>query len=361
MMNRLKLLFLSLLTPLFCLGVSFGAWLNWTYITQWNPCYWNGIQLDLSNFDFACVVPTAWQSFFWVQSIDIYDMNTYDNLFWVMWNSIDTLYQFCFKTNRSSLASLTYQTNSQWNQFCQNWQYHMLSYEVYWYSVACWWNSSCESDLEYLSWKYASLDSAYNSLSTSYSALSWNYANCLEAKWILSWQLATCNSDLASCTNSCDSLVSQCQLDKNACLESYNTCTWDLQSMTNYSDSLSTQLNECLAELPVPCEWTWCDEIVSWLNVVFSFFWENEWNMFSLPIWNNVFLPQWYRAYVDSWVVAIAEINKRKIKIDEWSDVVNETYYSFIMWIIMLLIFSLFAYYMKKFISKFFIPKETKW
>lgn len=201
-------------------------------------------------------------------------------------------------------------------------------------------------------------ESMYNALLQEYNALSWDFVTCIDTLntkiWqvsTLSWSLNTCQSDLNRCTNSCDVMVSSCQ-------ENLSWCTADLSSMTNYKNSLESQLQYCLAEIPEPCIWTGCDEVSTGLNAVFSFFWERDDNMFSLPISNNIFLPRWITAYIDSWVVALAEEERQKIKIDQWFEVLSWTYYHFFIWIVMLGIFCLFAYYVKKFISKSFIPKE---
>lgn len=188
-----------------------------------------------------------------------------------------------------------------------------------------------------------------------------NYLQCLEnlnvANWqvaTLSWSLNTCQSDLSSCQNGVD-------VGYQSCIENLSWCNADKTNLTNYNDSLSQQLNECLAELPIPCEWTGCEEtIVS--DQRFSFFRENEWERYSLPVANNVFLPQWLRAYVDSGVVAITRIQEKSDPVlSEWSfSEVNSLFFHFFKTVIIVLFFALFLRFIKALIYPLFIPKNKE-
>ena len=188
-----------------------------------------------------------------------------------------------------------------------------------------------------------------------------NYLQCLEnlnvANWnvaTLSWSLSSCQSDLSSCQNGVD-------VGYQACLENLSWCNADKTNLTNYNDSLSQQLNECLAELPIPCEWTGCEETII-TDQRFSFFRENDWERFSLPVANNVFLPQWLRAYVDSGVVAIARIQEKSDPVlAEWSfSEVNSLFFHFFKTVLVVLFFALFLRFIKALIYPLFIPKNKE-
>lgn len=195
-------------------------------------------------------------------------------------------------------------------------------------------------------------------LQNQIAEMSWQFHQCLEnlnvataSLTTLSGEYNTCQSSLSSCRNSKD-------VSYQACLENYSWCQSSLTNMTNYNDSLSLQLNECLAELPIPCEWTGCEEtLLSWQ--LFSFFREKDDERFSLPVMNNVFLPQGYRAYIDSWVVAIWKIESDPaIIVDSdsfWE--VNSLYFTFFKSVIIIMLFALFLWFIKTLIYPLFIPK----
>ena len=214
------------------------------------------------------------------------------------------------------------------------------------------WSRSFAQEINY--------EELYNSLLQEYNTLSWSFVQCIntlnERNWqvsTLSWNLSTCNYDLYQCQNSADVMVSSSK-------EALVSCQSDKTSLQNYSDSLSFQLNECLANIPEPCIGSGCDEVATWVKAIFSFFRENEDQMFSLPIANNVFLPRWYKAYVESWVVALTRIDENSMSIsDEDFTIVNKSYYVFMWSFVLLCIVALFCYYLKKFLSKFFIPKAN--
>lgn len=112
--------------------------------------------------------------------------------------------------------------------------------------------------------------------------------------------LNQCQSDLSSCTNSCDTLVSQCQSDKETLQTSYSGCIETNSSLQNYNDSLALQLQECIEQ------WTWFSGATI-INLYDMF--RSDWiNDYSLPITNNIKLPYWYRGFLDDWVLAIKNI-----------------------------------------------------
>lgn len=190
-----------------------------------------------------------------------------------------------------------------------------------------------------------------------------NYLQCLEDKNQLIWQVSTLSWNLNTCQSSLSSCQNWFDVSYQACVENLSGCQSDLSNMTNYNDSLNLQLQECLANTPLPdepCEWTGCEEILQ-QNRNFSLFWERDDNMFSLPVANNLFLPQWYRAYVDSWVVAISKYEDEniEIKLAEWSfDQVNTLYFTIIKAIVYIGLFALFIWFIKTIIYPLFIPKK---
>lgn len=206
------------------------------------------------------------------------------------------------------------------------------------------------SDYLPLNWLSSSSDCSQDS----------DYLQCIENLNIKNWQVATLSWDLSSCQSSLSSCQNGFDVSYQACIENLSWCSSDLENMTNYNTSLSDQLNECLAELPIPCEWTWCEDTIN-TNTMFSFFWEHDEERFSLPVANNVFLPQWFRAYVDSWVVAIWKYDEEKTYItidDESFERVNNAYFYFFSAIIWLWLFALFLWFFKGFLTPYLNPKN---
>ena len=404
MVNKIKYLLLGLLTPLLC-GVSFGA--NFFDNTQFTSVYHSVCDKDTQNtsdcfFDayyYSSNSSYNYKTFNndWIYCLaitsnltdnDVVNLNinnnlrlvfryatygyrgqyTSDTIYTAFWDYVGWKYLLrCSSSNKAwknvdTLQLSLVNSSSNWfsslSSLYDNWIYFEINV---WYVPFTWFNNLPNN------WGGSSCD--YSDYESTINTLSWNYNTCLDTlntrNWqvaSLSWSLSTCQGslstcqwDLSSCSNGCDVMVNQCQ-------ESLSWCNTNFSSMTNYADSLSSQLNECLANSPEPCEGTWCDEIASGINAVFSFFWERDDQMFSLPIANNVFLPRWYRAYIDSWVVAISEYEKTSYSIDDSSfNEINKSFYSLIYGFIFLSAVALFCYYLKKFISKSFIPKEKKW
>lgn len=360
MKTSLKLLFLSLITPLLC-GVSFG----FNPLSNYDNTPYNvrnsvgSLTYNIYVWKLYCVYveDSVRQNTYSLKTRDTVSWGCNTNQFTLMWE--EWFYCFVACDNQSNFSFIGEYNNS-------NLSYRLYEFEdplSVWGACSVPWqscydddqigeliqqNNECWMALDSLSWDYNTCLDTLNTRNWQVASLSWSLSTCQGS-------LSTCQWDLSSCSNGCDVMVNQCQ-------ESLSWCNNNLSSMTNYADSLSSQLNECLANSPEPCEGTWCDEIASGINAVFSFFWERDDQMFSLPIANNVFLPRWYRAYIDSWVVAISEYEKTSYSIDDSSfNEINKSFYSLIYWLIFLSAVALFCYYLKKFISKSFIPKEKKW
>lgn len=158
-----------------------------------------------------------------------------------------------------------------------------------------WWTISYYRLIEESSSSDCSQDSNYlqcledlNTTTASLTTLSWQYST-------LSWNYQQCQSDLSSCQAWNDAWYLQCISD-------LSTCTGSLESQTNLNDSLTSQLQECLA-------WSGSTGDMSlWCNT-YDLFRDNDWDMFSIPIQNNLFLPEWYKAKVEDWVQSITSIN----------------------------------------------------
>lgn len=355
-MRNLKLLLTTLLLTLVW-GFSFSsASIPWNLVSSemlnYSDCenVWPIVILrdmysfsQISNYSFGCIyVYWPGDSIRWVQW----------NLYWSTFNwslnlnfSWGTPLILCWDSNYLASYSIV-QVQVECSRL-QDWG--SIFFDFYDLSNAWGSCSDCESSLN-------SCESTVSQLESDLNALSWNYQSCQSSlsganSSLLSCQsdLSSCQSDLSTCTNSCDTMVSQCQ-------ENLSWCNEQLTSITNYANSLDQQLQQCLANWPNQddCEWTWCNTLLTW-NWNFNIFWNDNDNMFSLPVSNNIFLPRWYRGYVDSGVVAITEIEKTKIVFDDDSkSVINQTYYVYIWWLIFIFICSLFAYYLKKFVLMFF-------
>lgn len=239
-----------------------------------------------------------------------------------------------FVSSRITYRKLWYAFPSEWLTY----QYFLLSDFIAWYS-----------------WSSSSTDCSQDS----------NYLQCIEDLNLSRWQVSTLSGDL----NTCQSSLQSCQSNQDAgylqCQDSLTTCQTNLESQTNYSDSLNTQLQECLANNPSEedCEGSGCEEILKY-DWLFSLFRMNGDEMFSIPVANNIFLPEGYKAYVNSWSVAITQIEKTELTFDdEEFDKVNTLYVDFYVHIAVLLFVCLFVFYIKKFFSKIFswALKEKQW
>lgn len=314
--------------------------------------------------------------------INIYWSNWYVNAF-NYWNrgswtfcfrlnpkswSIQAQVKFGFANSRTATPTnlYTYYADQYWKFVCLYWNKPYFNISA---TTSCQSSSTCNFPFQWFAFELDNKDWTYdyylscveNALNNVDCSSDSNYLQCLEDKNVLIWQVSTLSGDLNTCNTSLSSCLNGVDVSYQACIENLSWCQSDLTNMTNYNDSLNSQLNECLAELPVPCEWTGCEEtIVS--DQRFSFFRENDWERFSLPVANNVFLPQGFRAYVDSWVVAIARLqDKPEISVDSetfWE--VNTLFFTFFKSVIIILLFALFLRFIKTLIYPLFIPKNKE-
>ena len=299
MRNKIKLLLLWIITPLLCLGVSFGAnSVSLSNINSINANYINSFHWDAYNVCFQFKDLTdyvvinysySYNQTLWSALTEQWTMTVNDNwimcfpLWWLIMNSQNYMYEY-EEINYNSFQLNIANAN-------QNSNAYILVSLVDAFGSDC---SSVASDLtackynyDLLSWQF---NTCINNLNTSYGTIS-----------TLSWSLASCNSDLASCTNSCDTLVSQCQEDKATLQGVYSGCLESNTSLQNYNDSLSSQLQECLES---GTGGTWGTYIA-----LYDLFWSEGGNNYSLPVENNIWLPNGYRGYIDQWVLAIKHID----------------------------------------------------
>lgn len=361
-MNKsIKLLLLSILTPLLCLGVSFGAspvpWLlvshnevdlnlcnNLSYnSTLWD--FYNSSQIQNINFGCFYVYWPA-NAIRWVQW-SIYWPYFQWNLNMNFWNQGAPLI-LCWGSDYLS-SYLPLQLFVDCNAL-QGWYY--IGFDLYDLSQNWGDCSSCEEDLELCDSDLSSCASSFNTLKSDFDILSWSYNTCLNTLndrnwqvWTLSWQLATCNSDL----NSCLSNWSNCDTLYWVCVENLSGCNADKSSLQIYNDSLSSQLNECLSA------WTWS---WIWSGAIFTFdfdlFRSDDWQDYSLPITNNLFLPNWYKAMLNSdHVLTIAKANSLNhaysISDDEFSNKVISSYWTIFIFLMSLSFMLLFMFTIRKY------------
>lgn len=325
-MRNLKLLLTTLLLTLVW-GFSFSSAWNFDLFDNFSHNLIVSDQVVISDLKFQIY---EWKTYCYTVTKDNVSPWEYVYLNYLGWNN----YGSCIRSSVNMVvgSSFCFKAECDASEFQLVSDDNFLMYHVNVYEFDdSFSNSDCSSI-------QGQLDSCESSLSSANSSLS----SCQS-------DLSSCQSDLSTCTNSCDTMVSQCQ-------ENLSWCNEQLTSITNYANSLDQQLQQCLANWPNQddCEWTWCNTLLTW-NWNFNIFWNDNDNMFSLPVSNNIFLPRWYRGYVDSGVVAITEIEKTKIVFDDDSkSVINQTYYVYIWWLIFIFICSLFAYYLKKFVLMFF-------
>lgn len=320
-MHKLKLFLLSVITPLLCIGVSFGAWFSdQYYLLEWIS-YWslNSNNNTIKVYDLSApfcisfynaVSPNNYNSNFQVRGCAI-DQNYWFEQCWVPLNiSIN----FTVSTSSSIYCfdPTTWQSDMPWYTLSSVlfdwsfWNYYLQSVDYNIYSMGSYTPSNCSA-----------IESQLGACKDDLSAMSWSYNTCINTLndrnwqiWTLSWSLASCNSnlsscqsDLSACSNSCDTLVSQCQSDKSALQSSLSGCNEDKESLQNYNSSLSNQLNECLSNW-----WSWSLSLTG-CNT-FSIFWNQDGSPFSLPITNNLFLPNWLRSIITWWVQSIEQVDK---------------------------------------------------
>lgn len=253
-MRNFKLLLTALLLTLVW-GFSFSsAYSVNDYVLLGVIWDWNSFSFDGYDYDFFCL-----------KSISNSDIDFSNKRLWLYeyWTFTDTLVYYLFDNYESSnevIISSDYFlcVPNYWEDYLLNsTNYFWGGLWVYWYKSS----SDCSS---------------------------------------IQSSLTQCQSDLSSCTNSCDTLVSQCQSDKETLQLSYSGCIETNSSLQNYNDSLALQLQECIEQ------WTWFSGATI-INLYDMF--RSDWiNDYSLPITNNIKLPYWYRGFLDDWVLAIKNI-----------------------------------------------------
>lgn len=351
MKNSIKLLFISILTPLLC-GVSFGAspvpWsLVSSYSLGYNQCQnlWYNATLsnfyntnDINNISFGCFY-IYWPSgsIRWIQwSLNSPNYSINWNIHFNFWRS-DVPIFLCGDSNYL-LSYLSTSIELECNSLNSNYYVGFDLYDLWnLWGGSC---SACEEELDFCQKEISSIwgelsscTSDYVDLDLAYTTLSWSYNT-------LSWNLASCQSDLSSCTNSCDTLY-------GVCVENLSGCNSDKASLQIYNESLSSQLNECLSS-----SWS----IWSWSIFTFDFdiFRSDEWQDYSLPITNNLFLPNWYKAMLNSdHVLTIAKANSLNhaysISDDDFSNKVISSYWTIFIFLMSLSFMLLFMFTIRKY------------
>ena len=317
---KIKYLLLSLLTPLlvsFC-SASFFDNTQFTSVWSWFIEYVNNdwiisennsrtfnfsdnwvycvvFYLEWTGFDFNynTVTQISQASFVWSSertsttsdTIRVYKWDFYKHNYLIHCNSsfVDNRnnLKWSFKYNTSNSSNQANYDTAVFNLLNQrNW--NRFVYEV-WYVPFSWFNILPNI------WGWSSDCSSVESQLTS----------CQSSLNTMSWSLASCQSSLSDCQwnwSHCDTLYGQC-------VENLSWCNADKVSLQNYNDSLSSQLNSCLASLT-----SW--ENASWLYLTYNMFWQDSDSMFSLPITNNLFLPNGYKWKLDDDnVLSIAKLN----------------------------------------------------
>lgn len=169
--------------------------------------------------------------------------------------------------------------------------------------------------------------------------------------WNSSSDCSSVESQLSSCQSSlsdCQSNGSHCDTLYWVCVENLSWCNSDKLSLQNYNDSLSSQLNECLAN----SDWTW--ELLSWDCLQNSLFWLDNENMLSLPITNNLFLPNGYWGYLTTWNVLWISSLEDHSKVYEFDSWAKETTVNSIAYIMLFLIATWLIMVLLRFLKRLF-------
>lgn len=198
-------------------------------------------------------------------------------------------------------------------------------------------------------WEINSLQEQVDSLTVEKSNLQSQLSLALEELNEARWQVSTLSGSLSICQNWKD-------VSYEACIEERSSLQEQLVNITNYSDSLSSQLQECLVDGSVQ-ENRVCDEegencelnVFSW-SCDYSLFWNENDHMYSLPVANHVFLPRWLKAFINSWSVSVSQMESEKLEyhIDEGSYwVINEWLIFFFKSVVVMLFVALLMYSLK--------------
>lgn len=329
--NSLKLLLLWLITPLLC-GVSFGA--NFFDNTQFTSVYHSVCDKDTQNTS-DCFFDAYYYS-----SNSSYNYKTFNND-WIYClaitsnltdndvvnlninNNLRLVFRYATYGYRGQYTSDTIYT-AFWDYVGWKYLLRCSSSNKAWKNVDTLQLSLVNSSSNWISslsslydnWIYFEINVWYvpftwfNNLPNNWGGSSCDYSEYESTITTLSWNLATCNTNLNNCLNSnCDTQLSQCIIDRDNALSSITTLSWSLascnedkSSLQNYNNSLNSQLNQCLLW------WSW--ENLSWSCIDYSLFWTDLDTNYSLPITNNLFLPNGYKwKYNEDNVLSIAKIN----------------------------------------------------
>ena len=357
-MKKLKLLLLSIITPLLCIGVSFGVsvWFSDSSYLLESISYWS-LNSNNANFKYYDLNTPFCVSFY-----NGVSSNNYDSSFQVRGCAIDQNYWFeqCgiplnvnihFNVSTSSTIycfdPTSWSSDYPWYNLSSIlfdwsfWNYSLTSVDYNIYSIGAYTPTNCSS-----------IQSQLSSCQSDLNTMSWSYNTCLNTLndrnwqiWTLSWSLASCTSDL----NSCLSNWSSCDTLYWVCVENLSWCNADKSSLQLYNESLSSQLNECLSA------WTWS---WIWSGAIFTFdfdvFRSDDWHDYSLPITNNLFLPNWYKAMLNSdHVLTIAKANSLNhaysISDDEFSNKVISSYWTIFIFLMSLSFMLLFLFTIRKY------------
>ena len=128
--------------------------------------------------------------------------------------------------------------------------------------------------------------------------------------WYLGFDIDSLLSNYNQCQtdlNNCDTITSQCLVDKSTLSWQLVSCNADKVSLNNNIDSLTLQLQNCL--------WQSCNgsgvDIGTWLYFnQYSLYRTDDEIDYSTPITNNLFLPLWYKWKInEDNILSIAKIN----------------------------------------------------
>ena len=316
---KIKYLLLSLLTPLlvsFC-SADFNASSVFQLVQTWNINS-NNITSDVHN----------WKDIFYNVNNDYLQTDTY---YYCIYNNFnidsDNVSSFTYKMSFFVWSSYSaFFSPSSYNFVYTSWNSAYKNYNEQFFCVrpfrlpysqnrvAFWFVASDNTDfINYVNNSFVNVDYkiykisendyywllSSSSSSSDCSSVENQLSSCQSSLNTMSWSLASCQSSLSDCQwnwSHCDTLYGQC-------VENLSWCNADKISLQNYNDSLSSQLNSCLASLT-----SW--ENASWLYLTYNMFWQDSDSMFSLPITNNLFLPTWYKWKLDDDnVLSIAKLN----------------------------------------------------
>ena len=349
---KIKYLLLSLLTPLlvsFC-SADFNASSVFQLVQSWNlnssnlpnKSNWKYLLYNVNN-DY-----TRSDSFFYCvyNKINLDSNYEYDYQFnytlgFFVWSSFSNYFQpisYTFDYN-SSITAMVFR-----DKFFHCARPNRLPYDNN--RISIWYNSSSTTNtfISYLLSWYINIDySIYKVSESDYFSFLQSSNSSSDCSSVES-QLSSCQSSLESCQSN----GSHCDTLYWVCVENLSWCNADKLSLQNYNDSLSSQLNECLAN----SDWTW--ELLTWDCLQNSLFWLDNENMLSLPITNNLFLPNGYWGYLTTWNVLWISSLEDHSKVYEFDSWAKETTVNSIAYIMLFLIATWLIMVLLRFLKRLF-------